>query len=460
MYFFEYLNHFDDGKVTVGAAGHIPFEIMYRFISKIDPTFRQDRKLLVQEDQEVHSVEVSEPHPDTAYLIIHRLSKEDKDQVEAYITENGYAPASILNKYLEAMHQDAKVVWKENITHIYWFSYLSSEPSIFIKLAFSLRRLCPYLFEGDMVFSDEFKNALAFIDKDNWTKLQEYIDPYFEDLRREKWQRELKTMFANTYSKQIERVEADIESQYKYVEQYTSKIREIMKQIDDLQIKARGMKMCSDASDKYDEFVGYLNDIDANILSYNNGVITLQIRGFVDNYDPDAAANIIPTKNGYLYERVHGENVDDMMLVYKKTFIEEKYKLRVVSNFKLDQNQYSRQFVNPANGNVIYEKSGKAYLCNPHLNHHNCFGNNSVDIVQAMKDYDYYSVAMFLNAANSNISFYDGTVMREMSEDIIKHREAKIFFCPEDGNDYSMDDILIKEKGEANGTETDAAAAG
>ena len=148
------------------------------------------------------------------------------------------------------------------------------------------------------------------------------------------------------------------------------------------------------------------------------------------------------------------------MLVYKKTFIEEKYKLRVVSNFKLDQNQYSRQFVNPANGNVIYEKSGKTYLCNPHLNHPNCFGNNSLDIVNAMKDYDYYSVAMFLNAANSNISFYDGTVMREMSEDIIKHREAKIFFCPEDGNDYSMDDILIKEKGEVDGESTDTAAAG
>ncbi|MBP5706718.1 MAG: hypothetical protein J6W76_05500, partial [Spirochaetales bacterium] len=95
---------------------------------------------------------------------------------------------------------------------------------------------------------------------------------------------------------------------------------------------------------------------------------------------------------------------------------------------------------------AVYERHGKVYLYNPHLWHYDCYGDRRGDICEAIKNYDYYTVAMYANASNSNIGFGDTAVMPKFAADIIKHRTSKFFYCPADGQDYSFDDILAKEK--------------
>ena len=444
-------SHFADEKVYLQSNDFLPFEVAYRFLLAVDPTIKRDRKLSLVSD-DTSSVNCTEGNqPEKTYLIIHRLLSDKKGIVEEGIKQEKCESVVPIDKFLEAMHYDAKVVRKDNVTHIFWFQRIGSQPSIYIKLAFSLRILCPTLFEdGKPVFCDEFKRVMSFVDKDDYNGAWEVIDPYFVALRREQWLKDIKQMFVNSYGSQIEALKNDIERYYSAIRNLNEQISQQYKCIENTEIKIRGMLASNSTEKNYDEFIGYLKDIGGEIAEYNNGKMKLRFFGLIDDYDIDVARDIIPSKNGYLYDNINEENREDMRLVLSKTFLDEKYKIRVASTTTVIQSDYSyyceENYNRPSSS--VYEKDGKAYLWNPHLRHYGCYGDRKSDIYEAIKKYDYYSIAMYANASNNNVGFGDNVVMPKFVSDIIKNRKTKIFYCPADGQDYSFDDIIAREKGE------------
>lgn len=442
-------SHFADDKVYLQTNDFLPFEVAYRFLTAVDPTIRKNRKLnLISDDTaSVNCIEGNKP--DETYLVIHRLSSDKKTYVDEGAAQEKCEDIAPLNKFLEAVHYDARVIRKENVTHLFWFQRISSCPSIYIKLAFSLRLLCPTLFEGDKpFFCNEWKDVMSFIDKDEYNGAWDKIQPYLIDLRKEQWLVDIKQMFVNSYDTQIERLKLSIDDFYSSIRNLNDQIAGYYKHIEDTEIRIRGMLASNSSEKQYDEFLAYLKDVQAEITGYDDRRIQVKFFGFIDNYDIDVASDVIPSKNGYLYENINDENRDDMELVLRKTFLEEKYKIRVVSTTNLDRRNYNVHCEEYEHhpSSAVYERHGKVYLYNPHLWHYDCYGDRRGDICEAIKNYDYYTVAMYANASNSNIGFGDTAVMPKFAADIIKHRTAKLFYCPADGQDYSFDDILAKEK--------------
>lgn len=450
MQFFDMKNHFNDGLVSIEAGDHVAFEAVFRFLRNVDPTISKDKKLVVANDNTPSVSSATGTNEESAYIFIHRLSADRKEDVAESIKKENFTAIEPLAKYLEAMHYDASVVSKENVTHVFFFQRISSSPTIYIKLAFSLRLLCPTLFEGERVFCDEFKKVMSYIDKDNYNEAWNVLDPYFAAIRQEQWQKELKNMFISSYGEQIKGLKRQVDNAYSSINELSAQMSKYYKNIEDLEIKIRGMLSGSGNEDQYEQFIQYLNDTNGEIIDYEAGKMTVRFTGFLDDYDPQVAEDIIPSTDGYLYGNIRNENKEAMKTVMTKVFLENKYKIRVVSSTVIDQREYSihcKEYFNRPNSKVWNYKD-KCYLYNPHLWHHDCYGNDRrCDMYEAMKSYDYYSLAMFVHAANSNISFSDSTVIEEFGEDIIRHREDKIFYCPEDGNDYSFDGILIREKG-------------
>lgn len=454
---------FSDGKVLKGASDHAPFEAVFRFLLCVDPTIKQDQKLHIIDDGAASVKTTVGENTDTVYIVIHKLSSDCKEAVNSDAKENGYQPIAGINKFLEAIHYDATVVNKENVTHIFFFQRISRQPGVYIKLAFSLRLLCPTLFqEGTPTFCDEFKKVMSFIDKDQLEKAQEIIEPYFIDLHRNQWLVDIKTMFVNSYGKQITEMKNSIDRYYGEIRSLNDSISAWYKKIEDQEIKIRGMLASNSTEENYDEFINYLSDIGAEIVDYRSGNMKIIFKGYIDDYDPQVAEDIIPSTDGDMYCDIDYNNRDDLSLVLRKTFLEGKYKLRVTSTHIIKQNDYrvdcEEYEHHPTSG--VREKDGLTYLYNPHLWHYNCYGSNrNSDMYEYIKSYNYYALAIEINAANSNINFSDLVVMEKFAADIVKHRKHKMFFCPEDGKDYSMDDILAKEKGTVNGTEDSDTAA-
>ena len=55
---------------------------------------------------------------------------------------------------------------------------------------------------------------------------------------------------------------------------------------------------------------------------------------------------------------------------------------------------------------------------NPHLSHHNCFGNNAPLLRKAISNYDFPTAVEIFIAAVGNINFADSTVFREFIQDL------------------------------------------
>ena len=112
---------FSDGKVFRGASDHAPFEAVFRFLLCVDPTIKQDQKLCIADDGTASVKTTTGENADTAYIVIHKLTSDYKEAVNCDAKENGYQPIAGINKFLEAIHYDATVVNKENVTHIFFF---------------------------------------------------------------------------------------------------------------------------------------------------------------------------------------------------------------------------------------------------------------------------------------------------------------------------------------------------
>lgn len=450
--FFDFrYNHIEDGLVEIHNQTLAPFEAVFRFIKGCDKNLKEGTKLRLYLISDLEGT-LPEADEKTISLIWHCTNGEFPEDKIKELTKD-MTPVAVMNKFFEAMHYTALVARKDNETHIYYKGSLMSQSNIIVKAAFAFKQLFPTAFEGKLTdWAPEFKEALIAVDKNNLDKAWDIIEPYYLEIKKNQWQIDLKNMFVNTYADQIKAEEQRKESDYAQIENLEKQISEYLKRIEDRNIRIRGLLASNHSEQNYVEFVEYLKTIKAEIVDFADGgsYFTIRFRGYADNYDPVTAADIIPSLRGYLYSSVPEEEKETLRKVYTKVFIDEEYKMMITSNTKVMPHDYQFVHVDPNPGTAA-SIDGIDYLQNPHIKHHDCYGNNRGDIRESLQRYDYYALAMMLNASNSNLSFGDPTVAEELSKDILKNRKKKIFFCPGDGKYYSYDD-LAKEV-EDNGTD-------
>lgn len=450
--FFDFrYNHIEDGLVETHNQTLAPFEAVFRFIKGCDKNLKEGTKLRLYLVSDLGTT-LTEADEKTISLIWHCTNGEFPEEKIKELTKD-MTPVAVMNKFFEAMHYTAVVARKDNETHIYYKGSLMSQSNIIIKTAFAFKQLFPTAFEGKLTdWAPEFKEALIAVDKNNPDKAWDIIEPYYLEIKKSQWKINLKNLFVNTYGDQIQMEQRRVEEDYNCIDSLQKQISEYLKRIEDRNIRIRGLLASNHSEQNYIDFIEYIQTIGAEIVDFaeDSRKFTIRFKGYADNYDYDLASDNIPSLSGYLYRGIPSEEKEKMRKLYTEVFINEKYKMMITSNTEIYPRDYAFNHVNPNNGTAA-NVDGVEYLQNPHLRHHDCYGNNKDDIRKALQSYDYYALAMALNASNSNLSFGDPTVMEEMAQDILKNRKKKIFFCPGDGKYYSYDD-LTKEV-EDNGTD-------
>ena len=450
FYDYSYI-HIDDGDVILDNQILTPYEAVFRFTRSCDPTMKAGTKLRLCLTSAVNAdINVDDK---IICLIWHTFGS---DWPEAEINEaiKGMEPLPKIDLYFTKSHYEAKCAIEGNKTHIFWKGNLMSQQSIIAKSAFAFKQMFPTAFDSSE-WAPEFVEALKCVSRSKVDDAWDIIEPFYVGYKKEAWKVNLKNLFLNTYKDQIKSEEDRRAEDYRSIESYQNQISQLLRQIEERDIRIRGLLASNSTEQNYQEFVDYLKMIGAEIVDYTDDgrTFTVRFKGYVDNYDYDLACDNIPSGRSYLYYELPEDEQDNIRKLYEKVFVEQKYKMLVTSNIEITPRDYRYKFVNP-NAGTAANIDGLEYLQNPHLRHHNCFGNNSNDIAQALRRYDYYSVAMYLNASNRNLSFGDSTVMREMGRDIIKNRKKKMFFCPKDGQYYSFDDIIAKEDEDNGADET------
>lgn len=451
--FFDFrYNHIEDGLVEAHNQTLAPFEAVFRFIKGCDKNLKEGTKLRLFLVNYLEAT-LTEADEKTISLIWHYTNGEFPEEKIKELTKD-MTPVAVMNKFFEAMHYTAVVARKDNETHIYYKDSLMSQSNIIVKTAFAFKQLFPTAFEGKLTeWAPEFKEALIAVDKNNLDKAWDIIEPYYLEIKKDQWKINLKNLFTNTYADQIKQEKANNESDYSHIESLREQISQYIKRIEDREIRIRGLLASNHSEQNYTDFVNYLKDVGADIVDYSDtgDQFTIRFKGYVDNFDADLAADIIPSLTGYLYSEIPSEEKENLCKVYTEVFLNEKYKMMVTSNTQIRPRDYHYlQHIDP-NPGAVATIDGISYLQNPHIKHYNCYGGNGDDIIEALRRFDYYSVAVFLKASNSNVSFGDAPVMPKMSADILKNRKKKIFFCPGDGKYYSYDDII--KEGTNNGTD-------
>lgn len=136
----------------------------------------------------------------------------------------------------------------------------------------------------------------------------------------------------------------------------------------------------------------------------NNDCITFETVGVVQFYNTDEAELTI-------------KNFSDRRVkqLFTDIFIDQKYKLRVMTKWVYPLGSYTNQFQRPGHVNTALLSRDNA-MFNPHMEFYNCIGDYYSEMANAVGKQD---LTMFVNlaiASNKSINFRDGTVMNRWKE--------------------------------------------
>lgn len=448
---YDYL-HIEDGLVDTNSPTLAPFEAIFRFLKHCDKNMKDGLRLRLNLNT---SIDLTLPEDPSALTLIWHQTGSDfpEDEIKKIIGD--MERISVLEQYYSAYHYTVIIARQDNVVRVFWKGTLMNQASILVRAALAFKTFFPSAFNGKPTdWAPEHEAAFIAADKDNsLDKAWAIIEPFYMEYKKAQWNTNLKNLFINTYGDQIEAEERQRDDDYKRIRDCQKSIAEYMKRIAERNIRICGLKANNSSEKNYNDFIEYLQTIGADIVDYadNGRDFTIRFKGFADNYDHDLAADVIPSKSSYLYSDFDSDDAEKLRKLYTEVFVNEKYKLLITSNINILPRDYSFRFIQPNPGTAT-DIDGLEYLQNPHLRHHNCYGDNSTDIYEGLQSFDYYTVAMYLNACNSNLSFGDSTVMEEMGHDLLRNKNKKMFFCPEDGRYYSFAEIVKEEK---DGTGTD-----
>lgn len=174
----------------------------------------------------------------------------------------------------------------------------------------------------------------------------------------------------------------------------------------------------------------------------SGGQVTYIVHGYCDNYDLDVYEEVKNAEASAMNDAISGlnEDFDDAWALLDAIFVEERFKLKMVSMWTFSAGAYVRPV-----GHAAFGDRFKDYLPNPHINEYQCMGSWKPTVDSAADRFDYCYAVDVTAVENGNVYFNDPTVMDFFIRDLFMS-DHKILTDGE--NDYTVAEAMEKMKEE------------
>ena len=189
----------------------------------------------------------------------------------------------------------------------------------------------------------------------------------------------------------------------------------------------------------------YIVNVETRNGSYSNSrYLCITTLAPITFYEPEPLQNYI---NNKFREEPYMTNTHKQVLkVLEEVFCKEKYTMYCKTIIKIDT-EYCKAA--PRYNDTDYSLTDYDYMIQPHLYLYGCWGENETNIRNEIQNGDLLSAFQLIILAIQNINFTDYTVLRNFIsylKDYTHLREIKTFKSKEDGQWYSLKDIVEKIK--------------
>ena len=278
-------------------------------------------------------------------------------------------------------------------------------PGLYLRIFATLGYMVPALTLKDPTWQE----LLIQDDLDGFCqKITTYLETYQRDKSKREKATNLKRIAETAFKGQIENAENSVRNYEQELERVYRNARDKELQLLVYQKEWFALMYGADKSNSaLEDMAAYMMkkpQIEQVIMLNGGGsrfalVLSLPCR----NFDPKAANALIKNVNVSNFSA-------DMRKAFEHIFIKQDHSLWFTSKITVDVVTYD----------IGKDTEGLSILGipNPHLFHHTCFGNNYNPLKQALKDKSYEVFTEQLLSSASGINFYDGTVVRELLENL------------------------------------------
>ena len=251
-------------------------------------------------------------------------------------------------------------------------------------------------------------NPQAFIDE-----LKSFLDAkhYFDDYLVS----ELTTFSAGRYERQIAIVRRNIDNKKDDIESYCETVRQLYLDLENQEIKLMGLEAKKNQAGADTELIDYIKGNKAVTLKkIDRGLLTYDVDTYLMNYDLDMYNDISKNYGANIYTCLPSDvTCDDARLLYDAIFRDNTVKVRMTSRLTVGID---------SRNNIHYSGESTPHsdtrLRNPHLYHHNCFGNNKMAMIECLNLGDYVGAIATTISSVGNLNFGDPYVSSEFAADL------------------------------------------
>lgn len=208
-------------------------------------------------------------------------------------------------------------------------------------------------------------------------------------------------------SQQLEAENNRFRSILNNIEDYLNRYEQLLEEKNDCTIRIEGLKHMIDNCLNDSELADYF-DVHKNIdlLGTDRSYIDIIIKTVLNNYDPNGYETF--AKSGGIYNSYYIENATFKELANRKLLMDNLFnenpllKIKICGYYRLNINgraSSSRHYDYPA--------KYRDYMPNPHLDMHNCLGNNEPIINKCLADGDTISAVECCTASCGSVNIHE-----------------------------------------------------
>lgn len=315
----------------------------------------------------------------------------------------------------------------------------------FHLLQVALPKMLPWFFETNPLTQGELEmlSALGGDDfADYLKKLNALFDYNFAKLKM--LHKSSDEIFTRVRDAKIKNCEDSIRSFFNTVNDLKWQLSDAYKHINETNIVLSALKSVPDNENIARDFISFVsNNKDIVEYDYDDGVISLNINGYIDVFDVDMYETISSNDDSWLWNHVFWGNRNDFKKLADSIFSDHpKYKIRTSSIFRLniDENEVR----------VSYRNSDENMTKNPHLGYHHCLGQYEEKIIEALGTNDLIGAISICISSLHSVNVTESITFGELIEDLGESQEAR-FLEGEDGDFYTPREAfekLVKEENE------------
>lgn len=220
---------------------------------------------------------------------------------------------------------------------------------------------------------------------------------------------------SQAYRNALESISGEIDAYRDQIQGYYRRVREIMKQKSEAEIKSLGlMAKIADCSQESEYMEYFLSNKNLKLVSCDGTTVDIVARGYLMFFDEDNAASVIRNPSGVLYQP-EGHPLDDyipsedMKKLMTAVFLDRRVKMRMCAYYRLSRDG-------------VYTSAGYGYgddfmdcTPNPHIDRYRCLGNYEEAINTLLDEGDYIGATEQCIASCQSLNFGDYTVMKEFA---------------------------------------------